>query len=86
MSCEHLWAAADPPRPGYPTGCAECIDVGRADWVHLRQCLSCGRILCCDSSPARHATAHAVASGHPVIRSAEPGEQWRWCFVDEVLG
>ena len=53
-------------------------------WVHLRMCMTCGKIGCCDSSPNRHATAHAGESGHPIIRSAEPGEDWSWCYVDEV--
>jgi CPA1 family monovalent cation:H+ antiporter len=67
-------------------GCAGCIADGRDDWVHLRLCLTCGYVGCCDSSPARHATAHATAVPHPVIRSFEPGESWRWCYVDQVLG
>jgi DNA-binding MarR family transcriptional regulator len=52
--------------------------------MHLRQCLTCGKIGCCDDSPSRHATAHFEESGHPLIRSAQPGEKWRWCFIDEV--
>ena len=55
-------------------------------WVHLRMCVGCGNIGCCDSSPGRHASAHHRETGHPVMRSAEPGEDWRWCFVDEVAG
>jgi CPA1 family monovalent cation:H+ antiporter len=54
--------------------------------VHLRLCLDCGEVACCDSSPQRHARRHAEVCGHPVIRSFEPGEVWRWCFVDEQLG
>ena len=53
-------------------------------WVHLRMCMSCGKIGCCDSSPNRHATHHANESGHPIIRSAEPGEDWSWCYLDSV--
>ena len=64
--------------------CAECVRIG-SDWVHLRQCLTCGEVGCCDSSPHRHARAHAKAAGHPIVASAEPGERWRWCFVDEVI-
>ncbi|HEY1176135.1 MAG TPA: UBP-type zinc finger domain-containing protein, partial [Phytomonospora sp.] len=59
---------------------------GNHDWVHLRMCLDCGNVACCDSSPGQHATAHYKETGHPVMRSAEPGEEWRWCYVDEVLG
>ena len=55
-------------------------------WVHLRACATSGQVGCCDSSEGRHASAHAHDSGHPVIRSIEPGEAWRWCYVDEVLG
>jgi hypothetical protein len=59
---------------------------GFSDWVHLRVCLSCGLVACCDSSPRQHMTAHHVESGHPAMRSGEPGETWRWCYVDDVLG
>lgn len=68
-----------------PLACAACLDEGTR-WVHLRRCLACGAVGCCDSSPRRHATAHFHASGHPVIRSVEPGESWRWCYVDEIVG
>jgi uncharacterized UBP type Zn finger protein len=54
-------------------------------WVHLRLCLSCGHVGCCDSSPGRHARDHAHAYGHPIVRSFDPGEDWRWCFVDETF-
>jgi uncharacterized UBP type Zn finger protein len=64
-------------------GCAECLASG-GEWVHLRICLQCGHVGCCDSSPNRHASAHARATDHPIIRSLEPGEEWSWCFVDEV--
>jgi uncharacterized UBP type Zn finger protein len=63
--------------------CEDCIKIG-ARWVHLRMCLVCGHMACCDSSPNRHASAHFHASGHPLVRSAEPGERWVWCYVDEV--
>ncbi len=59
--------------------CEECVTIG-AQWVHLRTCQACGRTLCCDSSPNRHASKHARASGHPVIASAEPGERWLYCY------
>jgi Na+/H+ antiporter len=67
-------------------GCEDCLAEGRSDWVHLRACLSCGHTGCCDSSPQRHARQHYEQSEHPVMRSAEPGETWRWCFVDRELG
>jgi hypothetical protein len=54
-------------------------------WVHLRLCLTCGHVGCCDSSPLRHARAHAFADGHPIVQSFEPGEDWRWCYVDETF-
>jgi hypothetical protein len=64
-------------------GCEECLRDGTR-WVHLRVCLECGHVGCCDSSPGRHATAHFHATGHPVMRSIERGERWGWCYVDEV--
>jgi uncharacterized UBP type Zn finger protein len=69
--------------PEEVAGCEDCLAVGGA-WVHLRICLECGRVGCCDSSPGKHATAHAGASGHPIVRSIEPGERWAWCYVDEI--
>jgi uncharacterized UBP type Zn finger protein len=65
-------------------GCEDCMGMGET-WVHLRQCLICGYVGCCDQSPNRHATEHFHATEHPIIRSSEPGEDWRWCYVDEVL-
>jgi uncharacterized UBP type Zn finger protein len=64
-------------------GCEECLQIG-SEWVHLRLCLICGHVGCCDSSPNRHATKHFRATGHPLVRSQEPGENWIWCYVDEV--
>lgn len=63
--------------------CPECVAAG-GRWVHLRRCTQCGHVGCCDDSPSRHATAHHQATGHPVIRSIEPGEDWFWCYPDEV--
>jgi hypothetical protein len=63
--------------------CEECLAIG-SKWLHLRTCQDCGVTLCCDSSPNRHASRHARSSGHPVIASAEPGEQWLYCFPDEA--
>jgi hypothetical protein len=64
--------------------CEECVKIGAA-WVHLRTCQDCGATLCCDSSPNRHASKHARSSGHHVIASAEPGEQWLYCFADDAF-
>ena len=64
-------------------GCAECVKLGDT-WVHLRLCLSCGHVGCCDSSKNKHATAHFRESGHPIVQSHQPGETWRWCYVDET--
>jgi hypothetical protein len=64
-------------------GCEDCLASG-GRWLHLRMCMSCGKIGCCDDSPNRHARGHAGESAHPIVRSAEPGEDWSWCFVDEV--
>ena len=65
-------------------GCEECLKAGDR-WVHLRMCETCGKIGCCDSSPNRHASRHARDDGHPVARSAEPGEDWSWCYVDQLM-
>ena len=84
--CDHLRAAPADTRPNVEGVCEDCVVEGVDTWVHLRMCLTCGHVGCCDSSPRTHATAHFVATGHPVMRSAEPGEEWRWCFVDSRLG
>ncbi len=65
-------------------GCKECLQMGDT-WVHLRECLTCGQVGCCDNSKNKHATKHFHSTGHPIIRSFEPGEDWRWCYIDEVL-
>ena len=65
-------------------GCEECLRMG-TPWLHLRLCLTCGHVGCCDSSPMRHARAHAGVIGHPIVRSLERGEDWRWCYVDEAF-
>ena len=82
MSCTHL----DMIRPVTPSaqGCEDCLKIG-ARWVHLRLCLTCGHVGCCDSSPNRHASKHAREVSHPVVQSFEPGEDWLWCYVDEVM-
>lgn len=78
--CSHL-AALDQIKTAAAYRCDECAKTG-GQWVHLRTCQTCGITLCCDSSPARHARAHFHSTGHPVVASAEPGEQWMWCFED----
>ncbi|MEU1995636.1 Na+/H+ antiporter [Nocardia gamkensis] len=83
--CAHLRDAPLVRAHAGPDECAECVAEGLA-WVHLRMCLSCGHVACCDSSPGNHASKHHGTSGHPVMRSVEPGEAWRWCYVDELLG
>ena len=83
-TCEHLEEARDLQPPENPV-CVDCVREGTT-WVHLRICLTCGHVGCCDSSPRRHATAHYLDTDHPVMRSAEPGETWRWCFVDQLVG
>jgi hypothetical protein len=65
-------------------GCEDCLRIG-GRWVHLRLCKSCGHVGCCDSSPNRHATAHFHGTRHPIIKSFEPGEDWGWCYVDELF-
>jgi CPA1 family monovalent cation:H+ antiporter len=83
--CEHLVEATTTPTPRTPEGCEECLRDG-FDWVHLRLCMECGHVGCCESSPEEHATRHFEETGHPVMRSFEPGEAWRWCFVDNLTG
>jgi uncharacterized UBP type Zn finger protein len=82
-SCKHLEKAGDP-APRTPDGCEECLKAGE-EWVHLRRCLSCGHIGCCDDSKNKHATQHYRKVKHPVIQSFQPDESWRWCFADEIL-
>lgn len=87
QACEHLEAAAlhPDPAPRTPGECEGCLRDGTT-WVHLRKCLDCGTVGCCDSSVARHAERHFQETGHATMRSVEPGEAWRWCYVDELLG
>jgi uncharacterized UBP type Zn finger protein len=81
QACSHL----DQIRDVVPSaqGCEDCLKIGGA-WVNLRMCLTCGHVGCCDASPNKHATKHHHATGHPIIQSFEPGEDWRWCYVDQV--
>ena len=81
--CSHI-AELHHVAPHTPAGCEECLTTG-GRWVHLRLCLSCGHVGCCDSSPGKHATKHFHATTHPMIRSFEPGEDWAWCYVDELF-
>jgi uncharacterized UBP type Zn finger protein len=79
--CSHLDQAADVEPSG--NGCVECMQSG-SRWVHLRLCESCGHVGCCDSSPNKHATAHFHSTGHPLVQSYEPGENWWWCYAENV--
>jgi len=83
-TCTHLDQVVylEPPEP--IRGCEDCLAIG-SSWVHLRMCQTCGKIACCDDSPNRHATAHYHQSGHPIIRSVEPGEDWSWCYEDQLM-
>jgi hypothetical protein len=81
--CTHLGEVRNV-APRTPQGCEECLKTG-GRWVHLRLCLACGHVGCCDQSPGKHATGHFHASGHPVIRSFEPDEDWGWCYADEIM-
>jgi Zn ribbon nucleic-acid-binding protein len=82
QTCTHL----DQIRDVEPSaeGCEECLQMGDT-WVHLRECLSCGHVGCCDSSKNKHATKHFRATEHPIVQSFQPGEDWIWCYVDEVV-
>ena len=81
-TCDHI-ESIDPDIDPGADGCEDCLRAG-GHWVHLRVCQQCGHVGCCDSSPNRHATAHYRETDHPIIRSFEPGEEWFWCYRDEV--
>jgi hypothetical protein len=81
-TCTHLDQIKVSP-PEEVEGCEECLRTGDR-WVHLRTCLTCGKVGCCDSSPNQHASKHAAEEHHPIVASAEPGEDWCWCYIDEV--
>ena len=83
QKCSHL-NLIRPVAPRTPQGCEECLKTGMR-WVHLRLCMTCGHAGCCDNSPGKHATAHFHSSGHPIIKSFEPGEDWAWCYVDDLV-
>jgi uncharacterized UBP type Zn finger protein len=82
--CTHLDTIEITELPEEVAGCEECLAAG-GQWCHLRICLACGHIGCCDSSPGRHATAHSRDCGHPIVRSVQPGENWGWCYEDQLL-
>ncbi len=82
-ACTHLDTIRVTQLPESTEGCEDCLAMG-GKWLHLRICLECGKVGCCDDSPNRHARAHAKGTEHPLIRSLEPGETWTWCFVDNV--
>ena len=81
--CSHLDTIEFTAIPDPVVGCEECLKIG-SRWVHLRMCMECGKVGCCDDSPNRHASQHVREVSHPIIKSAEPGEDWSWCYVDEV--
>ncbi|MFN8581096.1 MAG: UBP-type zinc finger domain-containing protein [Gemmatimonadaceae bacterium] len=82
QTCSHIGSVAEVPPSSRV--CDECVALGDR-WVHLRACLSCGHVGCCDSSKNKHATRHFRSSGHPLVRSLEPGETWIWCYADEIV-
>ena len=82
VRCGHA-SMIRPVVPRTPQGCEECLSAG-SSWVHLRLCLTCGHVGCCDSSPGKHASRHAHVVAHPIVQSFEPGEDWRWCYFDET--
>ena len=81
--CSHLFEI-DKVTPRTPNGCEECLKIGDP-WLHLRLCLTCGHVGCCDDSKNKHAAKHFHSTNHPLIKSFEPGEEWGWCYVDELL-
>jgi uncharacterized UBP type Zn finger protein len=82
VRCSHL-SMIRPVVPRTPQGCEKCLRIG-SRWVHLRLCLTCGHVGCCDSSPGKHARQHAHVVGHPIVQAYLPPDDWRWCYVDET--
>jgi uncharacterized UBP type Zn finger protein len=82
--CTHLDTIEFVEVPSEVAGCEECLKTG-GTWVHLRMCQQCGHIGCCDNSPGKHATGHYESTKHPIIKSAQPGENWSWCYVDDLM-
>jgi uncharacterized UBP type Zn finger protein len=83
VKCNHL-VQVRPVQAKTPEGCEECLKTG-SWWVHLRLCLTCGHVGCCDSSPNKHASKHFLGTHHPIVKSFEPGEDWGWCYADQLL-
>jgi hypothetical protein len=81
-NCTHLETITTSPPDN--TGCGDCLAIG-STWVHLRRCTYCGHVGCCDNSPNRHATAHFRSTDHPIVQSYEPGEDWYWCYADDLF-
>ena len=82
--CKHISEVNLDIEPNTPDGCEECLKTGDS-WVHLRLCLTCGHVGCCDNSKNKHATKHFHETNHPVVKSFEPGENWIWCYEDEMF-
>jgi uncharacterized UBP type Zn finger protein len=80
--CSHLNQIKNV-KPKTPEGCEECLQMGDT-WVHLRLCLTCGHVGCCDSSKNKHATKHFHQTNHPIIKSFQPDEDWKWCYIDNI--
>lgn len=83
-TCSHLNEITKDITPKTPQGCEECLQTGDT-WVHLRLCLSCGHVGCCDDSKNKHASKHFHSTKHPIIQSFEPDENWKWCYIDEII-
>jgi ubiquitin-hydrolase Zn-finger-containing protein/helicase associated protein len=83
-TCEHIEGVRADWPPAADAVCAGCAAEGRRDWVSLRRCMTCGHVGCCDSSPGLHATGHHRGTGHPMVETLQPGQDWVWCYVDEV--
>ncbi len=83
-ACAHVAEIREDLEPLADPVCEDCARAGREDWVSLRRCLTCGHVGCCDSSPGLHATAHHRATDHPVVATLQPGQDWAWCYVDEI--
>jgi monovalent cation/hydrogen antiporter len=83
-TCDHLANAPEDAQP-QTRACAECTAKG-IEWAQIRMCLTCGHVGCCDSGPGKHATAHFKETGHPVMRTIVPGQDWRWCYIDQAMG
>jgi uncharacterized UBP type Zn finger protein len=83
-TCEHMNQVKDDIAPRTPEGCEECLKMGDS-WVHLRLCMVCGHVGCCNNSKNKHASKHFAETGHAIIRSFEPGESWMWCYEDELF-